>query len=221
MFYGDPVKELLNAASIACEHIIRAARDVKYAKRDVFPTDVYVEGKKQVAVTELELLRNKLDYEHVQVSSEWLNRIEDDQRDDKREKLKNGLQSIAWFSNTGYPLISFEECCRCLNEGLKLVNNQYRKTSGCMISAPILAEKIHQDPKEMLRILEAVRSQLHRGTIKDYKDEILDELNTDFEYAVPLSWNDCHRVVPVEIEDDDSIAKAIEADQKEPTAKAS
>ncbi len=198
--YG--VKDILDLASFACENIIQAARDVKTVKSEVFPAEVFVDGKKIVKLTEFDVLRKKLDLGHFQVSKKWLGQVKPDKRKKVREKLNHGLQSIVWFTGIGCPLFTYPECCQAIDDALRLINDECKKMTGPLLDPELLAEQILTEPKKMIDIFDQVQSSIQNfATVRDGHDTIIDTwFNTD--YCRAIGWDECRDVSPYILEED-------------------
>ncbi|MCP3945029.1 MAG: hypothetical protein GY710_26625 [Desulfobacteraceae bacterium] len=200
MLYENRVKDILDIASYACENIIQAARDISMAKKDVFPAEVFVDGKKIQGITEFDIFRRKLDLDHFQVSRKWLSQIDENKRNKLKKKLSYGLQSIVWFTGLGCPYFSYSECCQAIDDALKLINSDYKKTSGALLDPQLLAERIIEDPRKIITILEQVQSSIRgSSTVKDERDAIIETwFQTDF--CNVIRWDECFAVGPAAID---------------------
>lgn len=187
------IKEMLDLAAISCEHIIQAARDVALARKDVFPARIVVtEEKKPVEITEVtefDLLRRKLDLGHIQISKSWLQKRPSKDQKAIRIKLVNSLQSIVWFTNVGCALLSFPQCCQAIDDGIRLINPDYRATSGMLLEPELFAERILEDPEKMVSLLEQLQFSIkNSSSLKTENEKIIDEwVQTDCYFAVDLN----------------------------------
>ncbi len=196
----DPVKDTLDLGSYACEHIIQAARDISMARKDVFPADLFVKGKKQSELTEFDIFRRKIDLEHVQLSREWLYQVDDDnKRKTLRKKLCHGLQSIVWFAGKGYPHESYSQCCQAIEDAFRLIKTRYRGITKPLLDPQLLAERIMVDPDEMVKILENVQSAIRDfSSIEDESDELIDTYK-NIEFNNAIGWDQIKAVGPAAV----------------------
>lgn len=190
-------EDILITAAFACEHIIHAARDVGIVKREVFSSVMFEAGEKVTSITDFDILRKEIDLEHLKISRAWVKQsgISSIQRKKLRKKWSHGLQSIFWFINMGCPYYTFSECCKAIDDALRMVNTEYRATSGMLLDPELLAERILEKPEYMVKLFEQVQSRIRNGSVKSGNDAVIDAwFRTDYTHAI--GWDQYKNVVP-------------------------
>ena len=191
------IEDVLIDASFACEHIIHAARDVGMVKREIFPSTMFEAGEEASTITEYDILRKDIDLEHLKISKAWLKAsgIHGEEREKLRKKWNCGWQSIVWFMNLGCPWLTFPQCCKRIDDGMRLINTGYQESSGILLDPELLAERIMENPEEMEKLFMAVQSRFRRGTVKTNRDSLVENwIRTDYTHA--NGWEQYKAVVP-------------------------